>query len=150
MFVATKQTHLDYLQTNQALQKSLGLTQARMVTRDEIVATVPQLRSDDILGGSFCPTDGFVDPYSVMVGFTTSRLRKGRDAVALDRGHGNPSRRLRYHRRRDHARAGEHAGRRECRGSVGRAGRGAGRNSTAGRADAPHADPDRTFRRRLA
>ena len=29
----------------------------------------PQLRSDDIVGGSFCSTDGFVDPYSAMNGF---------------------------------------------------------------------------------
>jgi sarcosine oxidase subunit beta len=77
MFVATKQAHLDYLQTNQKLQKSLGLRQARMISRDDIVTTVPQLRADDILGGSFCPTDGFVDPYSVMVGFTTSACEKG-------------------------------------------------------------------------
>lgn len=77
LFVATRQKHLDYLQTNQALQKSLGLKQARMVSRDDIIATVPQLRSDDILGGSFCPTDGFVDPYSVMVGFTTAACEKG-------------------------------------------------------------------------
>jgi len=77
MFVATKPAHLDYLRTNQALQKSLGLTQARMVTREEIVGVVPQLRSDDILGGSFCPTDGFVDPYSVMVGFTERAVERG-------------------------------------------------------------------------
>ena len=77
MFVATAQKHLDYLRTNQALQHSLGLTQAHMVSRDDIVARVPQLRSDDILGGSFCPTDGFVDPYSVMVGFTTCAVERG-------------------------------------------------------------------------
>ncbi len=77
LFVATKPTHLDYLRTNQRLQKSLGLTQVRMVTRDEIVETIPQLRSDDVLGGSFCPTDGFVDPYSVMVGFTTWACENG-------------------------------------------------------------------------
>src|SRR5512146_1707617 len=77
LFVATKQKHLDYLQTNQALQKSLGLKQARMISRDDIVGMVPQLRSDDILGGSFCPTDGFVDPYSVMNGFTISARAKG-------------------------------------------------------------------------
>ena len=71
LFVATRPSHLDYLRPNQELQKSLGLTQVRRLTREEIVAIVPQLRSDDILGGSFCPTDGFVDPYSVMVGFTT-------------------------------------------------------------------------------
>ena len=77
LFVATKPSHLEYLQTNQALQKKLGLKQARMLTREEIVDIVPQLRSDDIRGGSFCPTDGFVDPYSVMVGFTTRACEQG-------------------------------------------------------------------------
>lgn len=77
LFVATRQAHLDYLRTNQKLQRSLGLSQAREVSRDDIVAMVPQLRADDILGGSFCPTDGFVDPYSVMVGFTTRACEQG-------------------------------------------------------------------------
>ncbi len=77
LFVATRPAHLDYLNTNQRLQKSLGLKQVRMLTREEIVGCVPQLRSDDILGGSFCPTDGFVDPYSVMVGFTTRACEQG-------------------------------------------------------------------------
>lgn len=77
LFVATKLSHLEYLQTNQALQKKLGLQQVRMLTRQEIVEIVPQLRADDILGGSFCPTDGFVDPYSVMVGFTTRACEQG-------------------------------------------------------------------------
>jgi sarcosine oxidase, subunit beta len=77
LFVATRPSHLDYLRTNQELQKSLGLTQVRMLTREEIVEIIPQLRSDDILGGSFCPTDGFVDPNSVMVGFTTRACEQG-------------------------------------------------------------------------
>ncbi|HKD84849.1 MAG TPA: FAD-binding oxidoreductase [Terriglobales bacterium] len=77
LFVATKPSHMEYLQVNQILQKSLGLKQACMVTREEIVAIVPQLRADDVLGGSFCPTDGFVDPYSVMVGFTTRACEQG-------------------------------------------------------------------------
>jgi sarcosine oxidase subunit beta len=76
MFVATAQKHLDYLRTNQALQRKLGLTQACMVSRDDIVTRVPQLRNDDILGGSFCPTDGFVDPYSVMMGFTLAAVER--------------------------------------------------------------------------
>jgi sarcosine oxidase subunit beta len=77
MFVATKPSHLEYLKTNQALQKELGLKNVGMVTHDEIVERVPQLRSDDILGGSFCATDGFVDPNSVMVGFTTVAHERG-------------------------------------------------------------------------
>jgi len=77
LFVASKPSHLDYLRTNQSLQKSLGLQQARMMSREEIVVMVPKLRADDVLGGSFCPTDGFVDPYSVMVGFTTRACEQG-------------------------------------------------------------------------
>jgi len=77
LFVATKSAHLEYLRTNQALQKSLGLKNVSMITREDIIERLPQLRSDDILGGSFCATDGFVDPYSVMVGFTTVACERG-------------------------------------------------------------------------
>ena len=45
--------------------------------REDIAKMVPQLRVDDILGGTFCPTDGFVDPHSVMMGFMLSAREKG-------------------------------------------------------------------------
>lgn len=77
LFVATKPAHLEYLETNQHLQKSLGLKDVRMISATEIVAMVPQLRSDDILGGSFCSTDGFVDPYSSMTGFIQRARENG-------------------------------------------------------------------------
>ena len=38
---------------------------------------VPQLRVDDIIGGTFCPTDGFVDPHSVMMGFMLKARERG-------------------------------------------------------------------------
>lgn len=77
LFVATKPSHLEYLKKNQQLQKSLGLKDVRMISAAEITAMVPQLRSDDILGGSFCPTDGFVDPYSAMTGFIKRAIDNG-------------------------------------------------------------------------
>ena len=77
LFVATKESHLAYLRTNFEKQKGLGLETARMISADEITTRYPQLRSDDILGGSFCTTDGFVDPYSVMNGFMASAVDKG-------------------------------------------------------------------------
>jgi sarcosine oxidase subunit beta len=52
---------------------------------------VPQLRADDILGGSFCSTDGFVDPHSVMTGFmlraidSGARLVRNAEVTAIDR-----------------------------------------------------------------
>lgn len=77
LFVATKDSHLAYLRTNFEKQKALGLEAVRMVPAEEIIATYPQLRSDDILGGSFCPSDGFVDPYSVMNGFMAGAIDRG-------------------------------------------------------------------------
>jgi sarcosine oxidase subunit beta len=69
LFCATKEKHLAYLRTNYEKQTALGLENVRLITADEIRRMFPQLRSDDIVGGSFCSTDGFVDPYSAMNGF---------------------------------------------------------------------------------
>jgi len=77
LFLATKDSHLAYLRDNFERQKKLGLKTARLLAAEEIRAMLPQLRSDDILGGSFCSTDGFVDPYSVMNGFMTSAVGHG-------------------------------------------------------------------------
>jgi sarcosine oxidase subunit beta len=77
LFLATKDSHFAYLRDNFARQQELGLTTARLLSADEIRAMLPQLRSDDILGGSFCSTDGFVDPYSVMNGFMAAAVEHG-------------------------------------------------------------------------
>ncbi|HEY3927048.1 MAG TPA: FAD-dependent oxidoreductase [Candidatus Koribacter sp.] len=77
LFLATRQSHLDYLQANQARQHSLGLKSARMISHDHIAREFPQLRTDDVLAGAFCSTDGFVDPYSAMIGFMTSACDRG-------------------------------------------------------------------------
>ena len=77
LFLATKDSHLAYLRDNFERQKKLGLKTARLLSADEIRAMLPQLRSDDVLGGSFCSTDCFVDPYSVMNGFMASAIEQG-------------------------------------------------------------------------
>ncbi|HLG17093.1 MAG TPA: FAD-binding oxidoreductase [Blastocatellia bacterium] len=77
LFVATTERHLDYLKANHAQQAALGLEGARIISAAEVREMVPQLRSDDVIGGSFCPTDGFVDPYSVMTGFTARARERG-------------------------------------------------------------------------
>ena len=77
LFIATREAHLTYLRRNQELQASLGLKNVQAVSREDILRFVPQLRSDDILGGSFCATDGFVDPHSVMTGFMARAAERG-------------------------------------------------------------------------
>jgi sarcosine oxidase, subunit beta len=77
LFVATRQSHLDYLRANLEQQRALGLTTAQFVDAEYITRSLPLLRSDDILGGSFCSSDGFVDPYSVMTGFMARAAEQG-------------------------------------------------------------------------
>jgi sarcosine oxidase subunit beta len=77
LFCATNEKHLAYLKANQERQKALGVTNVEWVSPEEITKMVPQLRMDDILGGTFCPTDGFVDPHSVMMGFMLNARERG-------------------------------------------------------------------------
>ena len=71
LLVATSPEQLDYLRASRALQAEHGLTNVVQLSADEIEGMLPGLlRRDDVLGGNFCPTDGFVDPYSVLRGFS--------------------------------------------------------------------------------
>jgi len=91
LFVATEERHLRYLRTNYELQTSLGLKTVELLKPADVMRMVPQLRGDDILGGSFCSTDGFVDPHSVMTGFMLravdggARLVRNAEVTAIDR-----------------------------------------------------------------
>ena len=71
LFCATNDKHLAYLRANYEKQVGMGLKNVRLVSGDEIRGLFPLLRGDDIVGGSFCSTDGFVDPYSAMIGLMT-------------------------------------------------------------------------------
>jgi sarcosine oxidase, subunit beta len=77
LFCATNDKHLAYLRANYEKQVAMGLKDVRLLAGDEIRDWFPQLRGDDIVGGSFCSTDGFVDPYSAMIGFMTSASDHG-------------------------------------------------------------------------
>jgi len=91
LFCATNEKHLAYLRTNYEKQVVMGLKDVQLISAAEIRIMFPQLRSDDIVGGSFCSTDGFVDPYSVMIGFMTwaanhgARLWKSTQVTGIDR-----------------------------------------------------------------
>jgi sarcosine oxidase subunit beta len=77
LFCATNEKHLAYLKANRERQNALGVTNVEWISPDDIVKMVPQLRIDDVLGGTFCPTDGFVDPHSVMMGFMLNAREQG-------------------------------------------------------------------------
>ncbi|HXB69831.1 MAG TPA: FAD-binding oxidoreductase [Candidatus Acidoferrales bacterium] len=77
LFVATQERHMQYLRDNYARQVEAGLKQVQLMKPDDVIHLAPELRSDDIIGGSFCATDGFVDPHSVMTGFMQKAMERG-------------------------------------------------------------------------
>src|SRR5580693_9507583 len=77
LFCATNDQQMAYLRTNYAQQVKMGLKNVRLIVGDEIRSMFPQLRGDDIVGGSFCSSDGFVDPYSAMIGFMSGAAEHG-------------------------------------------------------------------------
>ncbi len=84
LFAATTEAHLSYLRRNLALQHSLGLHEARELSASEVRAAVPEMRGDDILGGTFCPTDGFVDPHTALNSFLKGkRVCKNTQVTAI-------------------------------------------------------------------
>jgi len=61
---------------NLALQQSLGVP-SRWVDPDEIRELNPGLVLDGIYGGTFCPEDGWCDPYQATVGYARAAQRLG-------------------------------------------------------------------------
>ena len=55
----------------------LGLEEARWVTPDEAHDLVPILNVEDVLGGTFCPTDGLASPADVTAGYAAAARRHG-------------------------------------------------------------------------
>jgi sarcosine oxidase subunit beta len=77
LFCATNEKHLAYLKTNREKQLALGVKDVELVSRADIAEMLPPLRVDDVIGGTYCPTDGFVDPHSVMMGFMLKARERG-------------------------------------------------------------------------
>jgi sarcosine oxidase subunit beta len=69
LFLASTQEQLDVLRAAQAVQQAAGLQDARILIREEIAQVNPHLRSDDLVGAAFCPSDGFVRPLQILGGY---------------------------------------------------------------------------------
>ena len=81
LFLLTNGRDWKASQRNALMQRSLSVP-VQLLDRNGIARLVPQLRLDDVLGATYCPTDGFADPGSAVEGFLAGARRAG--AVTLD------------------------------------------------------------------
>jgi sarcosine oxidase, subunit beta len=79
LWLASSAGVLKGLAEARALQHAEGLTEATAATPDEVALINPAIAPDGILGGSFCPTDGFVRPLGILHGYLEAAQRLGVD-----------------------------------------------------------------------
>jgi len=77
LWLASSEVELDTLRAGQAIQHAAGLTEAREVGMNDIAAINPALSLDEVVGGVFCPSDGFVRPLHLLEGYLAAARRLG-------------------------------------------------------------------------
>ena len=65
MFLCTTSESWQAMQRHAELQQSIGVP-TQLLTAEEAKQRVPQLIVDDVLGATFCPTDGYSDPVGII------------------------------------------------------------------------------------
>jgi sarcosine oxidase, subunit beta len=77
LFLATSQNELESLEAALLVQQQTGLSVARKVNLTEIAQLNPALNLEGVLGGTFCPWDGFIRPLEMLRGFAQSAMQYG-------------------------------------------------------------------------
>src|ERR1043166_2873317 len=76
LFLLDNERDLDQFRANVALQNSLGVP-STVVDPAAIRALAPEVKLDDIVGGTWCDRDGLVDPNGLLQGFVSNARRLG-------------------------------------------------------------------------
>ena len=90
LFVLTLPQHIEDFRHNVEMWQRVGLTEARWVDPDEAARMVPALNVEDVLGCTFCPSDGIASPADVTAGYVSSarrhgaRLKEGVEVTGID------------------------------------------------------------------
>lgn len=77
LFLAATEEGMRSLRAALAVQRGVGLVESREVGREEIADVNPPIGLDGIVGGAFCPTDGFIRPLDMLRGYVESASRQG-------------------------------------------------------------------------
>jgi len=76
LFLATTEEDATAFRQNVALQRSLGL-EVELLSPQEAHEFVPALNVEDVVLATYCSTDGYADPHSVLQGFARGARQLG-------------------------------------------------------------------------
>jgi sarcosine oxidase subunit beta len=77
LFIARSPAELDALLSTQSVQHECGVAEARAVSAEDVKRLNPAIETGGIVGGVFCPTDGFIRPLEILRGYTEAAARQG-------------------------------------------------------------------------
>jgi sarcosine oxidase subunit beta len=77
LWLAETRAELDSLLAGLEVQRAAGLHEATEVSTGDVALLSPAVRRDEVIGGTFCPTDGFIAPLQVLRGYLTAAVRAG-------------------------------------------------------------------------
>jgi sarcosine oxidase subunit beta len=77
LFLACNDAELDELRRAQRVQHACGLHEAQMVSAEEARAINPMIGDASVIGGAFCPTDGFIRAKNILHGYADAAKRLG-------------------------------------------------------------------------
>ena len=90
LFLLTLPQQVEDFRSNMEMWHRAGLAEARWVDPSEAARMVPVLNVDDVLGCTFCPTDGIASPADVTSGYAAAarrlgaRLKEGVEVIGVD------------------------------------------------------------------
>ena len=77
LFLACSNEEMDALRAAQEVQHACGLTEARMVSAEEARALSPAIGDASVIGGAYCPTDGFIRAMNILNGYANAAKSLG-------------------------------------------------------------------------
>ncbi len=77
LWLASTAGELEVLRSARRVQHQQGLTEAVEVGTEDIARLNPAVSLDEVIGGAFCPSDGFIHPQGILEGYLTAGRKLG-------------------------------------------------------------------------
>lgn len=96
LWLAATEGELAALRAGREIQHAEGLLEAEEVSAEDVGRLNPAVALDGVIGGAFCPTDGFVRPMRLVEGYLAAaerlgvRIEYGVEVIGLEPGAAGP------------------------------------------------------------
>lgn len=77
LWLASSESEMEAIRAAQRIQKAEALAEVRELAHSDIAAINPLVVTDDLVGGAFCPTDGYIKPLEILRGYLESAAQLG-------------------------------------------------------------------------